>query len=201
MTGLAGASGSGKSTIVRLLTGLARPSDGRIMVCGVDLAEFDPADWRSKLALVPQRPFFFKGTIRENLLLGCPDLAAAAVQQGLAAAAALDFVEQLPSGLDTQLGDRGAGLSGGELRRLALARAFLRNADLLVLDEPTSGLDAVNERLVGEALLRLAENRTVLLISHREETLALAQRVILLSGGRVEQTLSRAEYLTARGGS
>lgn len=200
LTGLAGGSGSGKSTIIRLLTGLARPLNGRIMVNGIDLAEFDPADWRSKLALVPQRPFFFKGTIRDNLLLGCPDSNAAEIRQGLSAAAALDFVEQLPLGLDTELGDRGAGLSGGELRRLALARAFLRDASLLVLDEPTAGLDAENERLVGEALLRLSAGRTVLLISHRENTLALAQRVILLSDGRVERILSHAEYQSERGG-
>ena len=167
LTGMAGESGSGKSTIVKLLTGLARPSSGVIRVNGIDLAEYEPADWRSILALVPQRPFFFKGTIRENLLLGCPKADETAIRQGLTAAAALEFIEQLPLGLRAELGDSGAGLSGGELRRLALARAFLRNASLIVLDEPTAGLDSENELPVGEALKRLGLERTVLLIRHR----------------------------------
>ncbi|HEY6006889.1 MAG TPA: thiol reductant ABC exporter subunit CydD, partial [Geobacteraceae bacterium] len=141
-TALVGASGSGKSTLVRLLTGLARPEAGRITVNGLDLAEISPPAWHTQIAWVPQRPFFVAGTVRENLLLGHPCADEGELRTALMAAAALPFVERLPRGLDTELGDRGAGLSGGELCRLAVARAWLRNAPLVILDEPTAGLDA-----------------------------------------------------------
>lgn len=186
-TALVGESGAGKSTLAGLLLGLTVPTDGRLTVNGTDLSLFQPESWRARLAWVPQRPFFFHGTIRENLVLGLPAATAANISAALEAASALAFVERLPAGIDTLLGDRGAGLSGGELRRLALARVFLRSADLVVLDEPTAGLDPENERLVGESLQRLAQGRTVLLISHREETVNRADRTVLISGGRLVQ--------------
>lgn len=200
LTALAGESGTGKSTLVRLLVGLARPEAGRITVNGTDLASLDPAAWRDSLAWVPQSPFFFTGTIRENLCLGRPAADGAEIRAALAAAAADTFVDRLPHGLDTELGGRGAGLSGGELRRLALARAFLRDALLVVLDEPTAGLDPENERLVGEALERLATGRTVLVISHREETVRRASRVAVMAGGRLERVVAPAEFLAAAAG-
>ena len=199
LTVLAGESGAGKSTVVRLLTSLARPECGRVTVNGTDLAQIDPEGWRSRLAWVPQRPFFFKGTIRENLLLGCPEAGEEEIVRALAAAAADGFVSRLPEGLQTGLGERGAGLSGGELRRLALARAFLRAASLVVLDEPTAGLDAESERLVGEALARLAVGRTVLVISHREQIIGLAERVVVLANGRVERIDPPAPMLAGGG--
>ena len=199
LTVLAGESGAGKSTLVRLLTSLARPECGRVTVNGTDLAQIDPEGWRSRLAWVPQRPFFFKGTIRENLLLGCPEAGEEEIVRALAAAAADGFVSRLPEGLQTGLGARGAGLSGGELRRLALARAFLRAASLVVLDEPTAGLDAESERLVGEALARLAVGRTVLVISHREQIIGLAERVVVLANGRVERIDPPAPMLAGGG--
>jgi ATP-binding cassette subfamily C protein CydD len=195
LTALAGESGSGKSTLVRLLVGLVSPSSGRITVNGTDLARLDPAGWRGRLAYVPQRPFFFKGTIRDNLLLGCPQADEDAIRTALASAHATPFIDRLPNGLDTELGDRGAGLSGGELRRLALARVFLRDAALVVLDEPTAGLDAESEQLVGEALERLAAGRTMLLISHREGLLRRAERVVVLVAGGVERVVSPARFL------
>lgn len=195
LTALAGESGTGKSTLVRLLVGLARPEGGRITVNGADLADLDPAAWRERLAWVPQRPFFFRGTIRDNLCLGRPGAGEGEVRAALEAAAAAAFVDRLPLGLDTELGDRGAGLSGGELRRLALARAFLRDASLVVLDEPTAGLDPENERLVGESLARLAAGRTVLVISHREETICRADRVAVMAGGRLERVTAPAVCL------
>lgn len=195
LTALVGESGSGKSTLVRLLLGLARPESGRISVNGADLASISTNAWRSGLAWVPQRPFFFKGTIRENLLLGRPEATEREISAALEAAAAFVFIERLPAGLGTPLGERGAGLSGGELRRLALARVFLRNPLLVLLDEPTAGLDAENEQLVGAALRRLSVGRTVLLISHREDTIRLAQRVAVLAAGRLERVVAAAEYL------
>lgn len=200
LTALAGESGTGKSTMVRLLVGLARPEAGRITVNGVDLADLDPVAWRERLAWVPQNPFFFKGTIRENLCLGRATADGTTVRAALESAAADAFVDRLPHGLETELGDRGAGFSGGELRRLALARAFLRDASMVVLDEPTAGLDPENERLVGDALERLAAGRTVLVISHREETVRRAARVAVMAGGRLERVVSPAEFLAAATG-
>lgn len=197
ISALAGESGAGKTTLVRLLAGLIRPAAGRISVNGIDLGDFDQAAWQGSVAYVAQRPFFFKGTIRDNLLLGAPEADGEAIDRALATAGANPFIGRLADGLDTELGDRGAGLSGGELRRLALARAVLRDAPLLILDEPTAGLDAENERLVGDALVRLAQGRTVLVISHREGTLRRAERVAVLSCGSVERVVTPAEFLSA----
>jgi ATP-binding cassette subfamily C protein CydD len=194
LTALVGESGSGKTTLARLIVGLTRPESGRITVDGVDLTEISADSWRSALAWVPQKPFFFKGTIRANLLLGCPETADAEIVSALEAAAATGFVSRLAAGLDTELGDRGAGLSGGELRRLALARAFLRKAVLIILDEPTAGLDAENEQLVNQAIGRLAGSRTVLLISHREDTVAMAERIALLVEGSLDRVVSADEF-------
>lgn len=194
MTALVGESGAGKTTLARLVTGLTRPESGRIIVNGVDLQDLAPESWRAGLAWVSQNPFFFRGTIRENLMLGCPEANDDDIRTALEAAAATPYISRLAAGIDTQLGDRGAGLSGGELRRLALARAFLRNAVLVVLDEPTAGLDWESERLVGEALERLARDRTVLLISHREEIIRRASRIALLTAGRLERVVSADEY-------
>ena len=195
MVALAGASGSGKSTLARLLLGLAQPESGQITINNTDLAQLDQAAWRSQLAWVPQQPFFFSATIRENLLLGRPDADEQAIQQALTAAALTDVIKALPEGLATRLGDRGAGLSGGELRRLALARVFLRDAGLVVLDEPTAGLDADNEQLVLNAVERLAVGRTMLIISHREATISRCQQVAALAAGRLEQVTTSRKYL------
>lgn len=194
LTALVGESGSGKTTLARLLAGLIRPEIGRITVNGSGLHLLDTKSWRASLAWVSQHPFFFKGTIRENLVLGRPAANEDDIRSALDAAAATEFISRLPGGIDTELGDRGAGLSGGELRRLALARAFLRNAVLVVLDEPTAGLDRENEQLIGEALERLARDRTVLVISHREETIRRASRIALLTSGRLERVMTQAEY-------
>lgn len=201
ITALAGESGAGKTTLARLLVGLARPESGRIFIDGRDLTLLAPDSWRSKVAWVPQVPYFTSGTVRENLLLGRPDADENQINTALEAAAASQFVSSLPHGLDTFLGDRGAGLSGGELRRLALARAYLCNATLVVLDEPTAGLDPENERLVCEALERLALGRTVLVISHREQTLSRAERVAEMIEGRIERVVSSADFLSAGEGA
>lgn len=199
ITALAGRSGAGKTTLVRLLVGLARPVQGRITVNGIDLGLVQPDAWRSTIAWVPQRPFFFRATIRENLLLGRPDASDDDIRAALDGAAATPFIRRLPQGLETLLGDRGAGLSGGELRRLALARAFVRRATLVVLDEPTAGLDPENERLVGDALDRIAAGRTVLVISHREETIRRAGRVAVLAGGTIEGIMGAEAFLAQEG--
>jgi ATP-binding cassette, subfamily C, bacterial CydD len=197
ITALSGASGSGKTTLARLIIGLTRPQQGRITVNGIDLARISPDSWQSGLAWVPQKAFFFKGTIRDNLLLGCPNADDEQIRQALQSAAA-GFILERPAGLETELGDRGAGLSGGEQRRLALARAFLRNASLVVLDEPTAGLDSQNEQLVVQAIANLSISRTVLLISHREDTVAMANQIATLVDGRLDRivTASRPDSMT-----
>ena len=195
MTALVGASGSGKSTLARLLLGLARPESGRITVDGIDLATLDQAAWRQQLAWVPQQPFFCTASIRENLLLGRPDADDDAIDQALLAIGLGSVIVRLSQGLDTMLGDRGAGLSGGELRRLALGRVLLRDASLVVLDEPTAGLDAANEQLVLDAVERLAVGRTVLVISHREATIARCAQLIELANGRLERVVTPQQYL------
>jgi ATP-binding cassette subfamily C protein CydD len=196
ITALVGESGAGKTTLARLLVGLARPETGRILINGQDLTMLSPDSWRSRLAWVPQTPYFTSGTVRENLLLGRPDADENEINAALETAVADQFISLLPHGLDTILGDRGAGLSGGEMRRLALARAYLCCATLVVLDEPTAGLDSENERLVCEALERLARGRTVLLISHREQTLSSVTRVAEMINGRIERVVSPADYLS-----
>ena len=194
ITALVGESGAGKTTLARLLVGLARPEAGRILINGQDLTTLAPDSWRSALAWVPQAPYFTSGTIRENLLLGRPDADENEINAALEAAAADRFINRLPLGLDTVLGDRGAGLSGGELKRLALARAYVCRATLVVLDEPTAGLDPENERLVGEALEKLARGRTVLVISHREETLSRAERVAEMVDGRIDRVFVPSDF-------
>lgn len=199
LTALVGESGSGKTTLGRLLLGLAQPESGRILINGIDLAACDGAQWRSRIAWVPQQPFIFSASIRNNLLLGSPAASNDEIRTALQAAAAWTFVEALPHGLETILGDRGAGLSGGELRRLALARAYLRQADLIILDEPTAGLDAENEALISSVLQKLALKRTVLVISHRETTVRSAQRVAVMAGGRIVQVVEAGEFLVQEG--
>jgi ATP-binding cassette subfamily C protein CydD len=196
-TAVAGASGSGKSTLARLLAGLLQPENGMITVDGVDLRLIATKPWHARMAWVSQHPVFFKGTIRDNLLLAAPAADDRALGTALDAAGAAPFIEQLPEGLDTPLGDRGAGLSGGELRRLAVARALLRKATLVVLDEPTAGLDRESELLVVQSIRRLAAGRTVLAISHREAVIAAADRVALLNEGQLEEVYAPGDYLAA----
>lgn len=195
MTALVGASGSGKSTLARLLLGLAQLESGRLLVDGCDLSELDQTVWQQQLAWVPQQPFFFTASIRENLLLGCPESSPQAILAALEQVGLRAALEKLPGGLETRLGDQGAGLSGGELRRLALARVLLRNARMVVLDEPTAGLDADNERLVLTSLQQLAQGRTVLIISHREETIRCCSQVVELANGRLQRITTPQEYL------
>jgi ATP-binding cassette subfamily C protein CydD/ATP-binding cassette subfamily C protein CydCD len=179
---LTGPSGSGKSTALNVLLGFAACDSGRVTVGGVDLATVDPASWRSAIAWVPQRPSLFAGTIRSNIALGRPgipdiaDIVGAARQAG-----AHDFIVELPDGYDTVIGDDGAGLSAGQRQRIALARAFLRDAPLVLLDEPTANLDAGTAAAVMAAIERLASGRTVIMAAHRPELIALADRIVDLT--------------------
>ncbi|MFJ8536646.1 thiol reductant ABC exporter subunit CydD [Streptomyces sp. NPDC093591] len=178
---LVGPSGAGKSTLLNVLLGFVRPAEGRVLVGGVDLAELDLREWRSRIAWVPQRPHLYAGTIAENVRLARPDADDAAVRRALGDAGALEFVDALPRGVDTVLGEDGTGLSAGQRQRLALARAFLADRPVLLLDEPTAALDGATEAEVVEAVRRLAVGRTVLLVVHRPALLGVADRVVRLA--------------------
>jgi thiol reductant ABC exporter CydD subunit len=178
---IAGPSGSGKSTLLGVLLGLVAADAGSVRVGGVQLAELDPEAWRARLAWVPQRPHMFAASVAENVRLGCPGASGDQVRRAIAAAGLAEVVQRLPDGVDTVLGDRGAGLSAGERQRVALARAFLRDAPLLLLDEPTANLDGHTERAVLDAVRRLSHGRTVVLVAHRPALLALADRVVRLA--------------------
>ncbi|WP_093875089.1 thiol reductant ABC exporter subunit CydD [Streptomyces sp. TLI_105] len=180
---LVGPSGAGKSTLLDVVLGFAVPEEGgSVRVGGADLATLDLEEWRSRIAWVPQRPYLFAGTVAENVRLARPDASDEAVRDALRDAGANGFVAGLPQGLDTPLGEDGAGLSAGQRQRLALARAFLADRPLLLLDEPTAGLDGVTEAGVVEAVRRLAAGRTVLLVVHRPALLAVADRVVRVGG-------------------
>lgn len=186
VTAITGESGSGKSTLARVLLGLAVPESGRVLVDDSDLNSFDQRLWRSRLGWVPQRPFFSAASIRDNLLAARKNAGDDELIKALDAAALSDVVRRLPKGLDTRLGDRGAGLSGGELRRLAMARLMLRNPLLIILDEPTAGLDHTNELLLIETIERLAVGRTMIIISHREDVLRHCTLAVRMADGRAE---------------
>ncbi|MFG2284770.1 thiol reductant ABC exporter subunit CydD [Streptomyces sp. NPDC048595] len=177
---LVGPSGAGKTTLLSVLLGFTEPSEGRALVDGRDIASLAPDSWRERIAWVPQHPHLFAGSIAENVRLARPEADDAAVRTALADAGALDFVDALPDGTATRLGESGAGLSAGQRQRLALARAFLADRPILLLDEPTANLDGETEEAIVAAVRRLAVGRTVLLVVHRPALLAVADRVVRL---------------------
>ena len=188
--GLVGPTGAGKTTVANVLLRFVEPDAGRVVVGGVPLAEIDPRRWRTLVAYVPQHPYLFQGSVADNLRLANPSASDADLFAAAGAANAHGFVSRLPQGYDTPVGEGGARLSGGERQRLAIARAFLKDAPVLILDEPTANLDGESGEGVLEALRAVARSRTVLLISHRPEPLLLADRVISLRSGRVVDILT-----------
>jgi ATP-binding cassette, subfamily C, bacterial CydCD len=181
---LVGPSGAGKSTLLNVLLGLISPERGSARVGDVELADLDLYAWRGRLSWVPQRPHLFAASIEQNVRLGRPEASAKAVHAAIEDAGLLELVRKLPKGLDTLVGERGAGLSAGERQRVALARAFVRDTPLLLLDEPTANLDGQTEAEIVEAVRRLSRRRTVVLVAHRPALIAMADRVHTL--GQVE---------------
>ncbi|MGP4046397.1 thiol reductant ABC exporter subunit CydD [Streptomyces sp. 2A115] len=182
---LVGPSGAGKSSLLALALGLTRPTSGRVLVEGHDLADIDLELWRSRVAWVPQRPHLFDRSVADNIRLARPDATDAEVIAAAVAANAAEFIDTLPEGYRTRIGERGLRLSSGQRQRLALARALIRDAPVVVLDEPTARLDLDGERLVLDAATRLMTGRTVLLATHRPAPLSTVDRVIRISGGSV----------------
>lgn len=199
-TALVGRSGAGKSTLVNLLMRFLDPQEGTISVNGVTLAELSPHLWRTHVALVPQQPHLFSGTIAENLLLARPEATMADLEWAAEQAGAAEFIARLPGGYAAPVGEEGALLSAGQVQRLAIARAFLKDAPLLILDEPTSALDPEHEIKIHQALDRLMAGRTVLVAAHRLNTILGADQIAVLEEGRLVETGSHRELLE-RGGA
>jgi ATP-binding cassette, subfamily B, bacterial MsbA len=196
---LVGPSGSGKSSIADLLVGLYDPSAGAVLIDGKDLRSFDLASWQRRLGVVSQDTFLFNATIAENIAYGVPDASEADIVAACVAAQCAGFIGALPDGYNTLVGERGYRLSGGQRQRLSLARAILRNPDLLILDEATSALDSQNERLVQNAIRRLQVNRTVLIIAHRLSTVVHADKIIVLRDGEIIQRGNHTSLLASDG--
>ncbi|HET9115181.1 MAG TPA: thiol reductant ABC exporter subunit CydD [Gaiellaceae bacterium] len=189
---LVGPSGAGKSTLVSLLLGLVTPTDGRLLVDGVDLAAFDVATWRRQLGWLPQRPTLLRATVAENIRLGDPAATVDRLHEAAALAGADGFVRALPHGYETVVGDGGRPLSAGQTRRIGLARAFLRDAPLLILDEPTVHLDRESSDVVADALDRHWGQRTQVLISHDGELAERCDRVVRIEHGRLAERVVEA---------
>lgn len=196
---LVGASGAGKSSIADLLVGLYPPSLGRIWVDGHDLQDLDLSSWQQRLGVVSQDTFLFNASLAENIAYGCPWATAADIEAAARQAQAAGFIQALPQGYDTLLGERGYRLSGGQRQRISLARAILRRPELLILDEATSALDSQSERLVQEAIERFERRHTVLVIAHRLSTIVKADQIVVMDHGRIVEQGYHAELL-GRGG-
>ena len=192
---LVGPSGAGKSTVFELLLRFYDPAAGRVRLDGVDLREADPAELRARIGLVAQEPFVFSADAWENIRYGRPGATDDEVRAAAEAAAAAEFLDALPDGLDTFLGEKGVRLSGGQRQRIAIARALLRDPAILLLDEATSALDSESERLVQDALDRLMAGRTTLVIAHRLATVQAADRIVVLDRGRIDAIGSHAELI------
>ena len=196
---LVGHSGAGKSTLLNLVTGFIRPTTGRILLDGRDMAAIDLRTYRRYLSVVPQESILFEGSVRENITYGLTGIREQVVEAALRDANALEFVRQLPDGLETHIGERGAKLSGGQKQRLAIARALIRNPRVLILDEATSALDNESEALVQEALARLMKDRTTFVVAHRLSTIRNADRIVVIDDGRIAEIGSHAALLEQAG--
>jgi subfamily B ATP-binding cassette protein MsbA len=198
-TALVGASGAGKSTLADLLPRFYDPTQGHILIDGVELRAFSVQSLRHRLAVVSQDTFIFNASVRYNIAYGLDDIDAEAIWEAAQMANALEFIQALPHGFDTELGDRGIRLSGGQRQRIAIARALLRDPEILILDEATSALDTVTERLIQASLDKLSAGRTVVAIAHRLSTIMQADQIIVMDQGRIVERGPYRELIERRG--
>ena len=193
--GLVGRSGSGKTTLTTLLLRLSNLQEGKILVDGQDIAEVTQVSLRRQVGYVPQEPLLFHRSIHDNIAYGCPDASTEEVRAAAVKANALEFIEELPNGFETFVGERGVKLSGGQRQRVAIARAILNDAPILVLDEATSALDSESEKLIQDALQNLMQGRTSIVVAHRLSTVASLDRIIVLSDGAIVEDGTHAELI------
>jgi ATP-binding cassette, subfamily C, bacterial CydD len=198
-TAIIGPSGAGKSTLINLLLRFQEPGQGRITIDGNPINAVPLEVWHRHISWVPQHPYLFNATLRENILLARPDASAAEMDGALKKTGLSTFIDTLPNGLDTMIGEQGARLSGGEAQRVALARAFLKNAPLLVLDEPTSHTDPELEAALRSSIRELMKGRTTVIIAHRLETIRSAEQIIVISHGKITQCGTHEELITDQG--
>lgn len=198
-TAIVGPSGSGKSTLVDLVMRFHDPDAGSIKVDGVDLREFQRSSWRQAIAMVSQDTFLFNASVRENIAYGRPDATELEIIEAAKKAYAYEFIQELPEQFDTIVGNRGTRLSGGQRQRIAIARAILRDPDILILDEATSALDSTSERIVQKAIEEVSRDRTVIVIAHRLSTIENANNIVVLRDGKLMEQGTHQELLTHRG--
>ena len=194
---LIGASGAGKTTVLNLLLGFIQPTQGQILLGETDLATVPLAQWREQIAWLPQQAHLFPGSVADNIRLGSAQTSLAAVQQAAQQAYAHDFIQALPHGYDTLIGEGGQGLSGGQIQRIALARVFLKDAPLVILDEATAHLDQQSEQWIQQAIQTLAQTRTVIMIAHRLHTIEQADLIVLMQQGQVVATGTHAQLVNS----
>ena len=194
-----GASGSGKTTLVSLVPRFYRPTQGKVLIDGQDIRLVDRSSLRRQIGIVSQETVLFDDLIRNNIAYGRPDATEEQIVDAARAAYAWEFIERLPQGLDTFVGENGLKLSGGQRQRLAIARAILRDPPILILDEATSALDSESEQLVQQALANLMQARTTLVIAHRLSTIQHADRIVVMNHGKIEEIGTHAELLKRKG--
>jgi ATP-binding cassette, subfamily B, bacterial MsbA len=199
MTALVGSSGAGKTTLADLIPRFHDATEGYIYIDEVDIRKFEINSLRSKIAVVSQNTFVFNTSVWNNIAYGTPTATEAEIQEAARQANALEFILEMPEGFDTQLGDRGVRLSGGQRQRIAIARALLKNPEILILDEATSALDSMSERLIQDSLEKLSVGRTVIAIAHRLSTIAKADKVVVIEQGRIIEQGAYQELLQQRG--
>ena len=198
-TAFVGPSGAGKSSLISLICRFYDPSSGRLLIDGVPLPELDLAWWRNQIAVVSQEVYLFNASVAENITYGKLDATREELVEAARKAHAMEFIEELPKGFETILGDQGIRLSGGQRQRLALARAFIRDPQILILDEATNSLDLISEGVVQDALEQFGRNRTVLIVAHRISTIEHADKIIVLDSGRVVESGTVTQLLAAGG--
>lgn len=194
-----GGSGEGKSTILNLLIGFLKPQEGSIRIDGVDLVDLDMQDFRQKIAMVPQNIVLFSGSIRENISYGMKNATEEQVNQAIREVGLEDLMEELPKGIDTKIGEHGGRLSGGQRQRIAIARAMIRQPQMIIFDEATSALDTISEKLVQEATEKLTKEHTTFIVAHRLSTIQNADRIVLMEKGKVEEVGTYQELMDKKG--